>query len=69
MIVQSIKDQCTCAAKGLIQEFERHFHIDDLMNANRIIYPWYWEALDMEVASPNHLPILKAKFAIASQYL
>jgi hypothetical protein len=61
MVVKSIKNQCTCATKRLIQVFERCFHIDDLMNATRIIFPWYWEALDMEVTSPNHLAILKAK--------
>jgi hypothetical protein len=69
MVVKSIKDQCTCATKRFIQVLERRFHIDHLMNATRIIFPWYWEALDMEVTSPNHLAILKAKFVIASQYL
>jgi hypothetical protein len=69
MVVYSIKDRCTCVTKGLIQELERHFHIDDLMNATRIIFPWCWEAPDMEVTSPNHLAILKEKFAITSQYL
>jgi len=60
--VQSIKDQCTSGALELIKELARCFLTHDLMNATKIIYPQYWEAIDAKVTFVRHLAILKAKF-------
>jgi hypothetical protein len=56
--IQFAKQLCTYAANGSIKELERHFPTHELMNAMGIIYPHYWEALDVETT----LAILKAKF-------
>ncbi len=47
--------------EGLIKNLERCFLTHDLMNATRIIYPHYLEALDVEVTFLGHLTILKTK--------
>lgn len=60
--VQFIKDQCTCGALELIKKLVRCFPTHDLMNATKIIYPQYWEVVDVKVIFVGHLAILKAKF-------
>jgi hypothetical protein len=60
--VQSIKDQCTSGALELIKELARSFPTHDVMNATKIIFPQYWEAIDAKVTFVGHLAILKAKF-------
>jgi hypothetical protein len=52
--VQSIKDQCTSGAFELIKELARCFLTHDLMNATKIIYPQYWEAIDAKVTFVKH---------------
>lgn len=41
IVVQFVKDQCTCAVEGFIKELEKHFLTHDLMNANGIFHPHF----------------------------
>jgi hypothetical protein len=38
-VVEAMKQQCGVIAIGFIQECERRFRAQDIMNATRVIYP------------------------------
>jgi hypothetical protein len=41
IVVQFVKDQCTCVVEGFVKELEKHFLTHDLMNANGITHPHF----------------------------
>jgi hypothetical protein len=40
--VQEVKTQCIQAMLQLINEFDKRFHAQEVLNAMGIIYPQYW---------------------------
>ncbi len=54
--------QCSKVATCMTIEFERHFPIQELLNANAIIYPQYSLAPKTKTTFLEHLAIIIAHF-------
>jgi hypothetical protein len=56
---QSVKEQCSGIAKGLIDQLDRRYPTHEVMNATCIIYLQYWLQLNVATTFLGHLTILR----------
>jgi len=65
---QGVKDQYTSITKGLINELNKRFPTQELMNDIGIIYLQYWVELKVAQTFPKCLKILKTHFNAPRQF-